>query len=218
MTQIQSIQKSAPITLLVTLVLGGIYGGFFTATEAGGMGALGALILTIFKRQLTRENLWEALSETGHVTASICFLLVSAHLYSRMISVTGIPDMMEQWVTGSGMGVTGLLTIYIIALIVMGTILDAGSIMLITVPLIIPVLAPFEVDLIWLGIITIIGVEIGLLTPPLGLACFVIHNNLEDDRIRIEDVFWGAVPFAFMMFIVLLLVVAIPNLATFLVY
>tara|TARA_B100000586_G_scaffold239904_1_gene192383 strand:- start:109 stop:516 length:408 start_codon:yes stop_codon:yes gene_type:complete len=135
-----------------------------------------------------------------------------------MISVTGIPDMMEQWVTGSGMGVTGLLTIYIIALIVMGTILDAGSIMLITVPLIIPVLAPFEVDLIWLGIITIIGVEIGLLTPPLGLACFVIHNNLEDDRIRIEDVFWGAVPFAFMMFIVLLLVVAIPSLATFLVY
>ena len=135
-----------------------------------------------------------------------------------MISVTGIPDMMEQWVTGSGMGVTGLLTTYIIALIVMGTILDAGSIMLITVPLIIPVLAPFEVDLIWLGIITIIGVEIGLLTPPLGLACFVIHNNLEDDRIRIEDVFWGAVPFAFMMFIVLLLVVAIPNLATFLVY
>ena len=116
------------------------------------------------------------------------------------------------------MGVTGLLTIYIIALIVMGTILDAGSIMLITVPLIIPVLAPFEVDLIWLGIITIIGVEIGLLTPPLGLACFVIHNNLEDDRIRIEDVFWGAVPFAFMMFIVLLLVVAIPSLATFLVY
>jgi tripartite ATP-independent transporter DctM subunit len=218
MTQIQSIQKSAPITLLVTLVLGGIYGGFFTATEAGGMGALGALILTFFKRQLTRENLWEALSETGHVTASICFLLVSAHLYSRMISVTGIPDMMEQWVTGSGMGVTGLLTIYIIALIVMGTILDAGSIMLITVPLIIPVLAPFEVDLIWLGIITIIGVEIGLLTPPLGLACFVIHNNLEDDRIRIEDVFWGAVPFAFMMFIVLLLVVAIPSLATFLVY
>ena len=218
MTQIQSIQKSAPITLLVTLVLGGIYGGFFTATEAGGMGALGALILTIFKRQLTRENLWEALSETGHVTASICFLLVSAHLYSRMISVTGIPDMMEQWVTGSGMGVTGLLTIYIIALIVMGTILDAGSIMLITVPLMIPVLAPFEVDLIWLGIITIIGVEIGLLTPPLGLACFVIHNNLEDDRIRIEDVFWGAVPFAFMMFIVLLLVVAIPSLATFLVY
>ena len=204
--------------MLVTLVLGGIYGGFFTATEAGGMGALGALILTIFKRQLTRENLWEALSETGHVTASICFLLVSAHLYSRMISVTGIPDMMEQWVTGSGMGVTGLLTIYIIALIVMGTILDAGSIMLITVPLIIPVLAPFEVDLIWLGIITIIGVEIGLLTPPLGLACFVIHNNLEDDRIRIEDVFWGAVPFAFMMFIVLLLVVAIPSLATFLVY
>ena len=182
------------------------------------MGALGALILTMFKRQLTRDNLWQALSETGHVTASICFLLVSAHLYSRMISVTGIPDLMEGWVVSSGLGATGLLTIYIIALILMGTILDAGSIMLITVPLIVPVLEPFQIDLIWLGIVTIIGVEIGLLTPPLGLACFVIHNNLQDDRIRIEDVFWGAVPFAITMFIVLMLVVGIPELATFLVY
>ena len=69
-----------------------------------------------------------------------------------------------------------------------------------------------------MGIVTIIGVEIGLLTPPLGLACFVIHNNLQDDRIRIEDVFWGAVPFAITMFIVLMLVVGIPELATFLVY
>ena len=100
----------------------------------------------------------------------------------------------------------------------MGTILDAGSIMLITVPLIIPVLEPFQIDLIWLGIVTIIGVEIGLLTPPLGLACFVIHNNLQDDRIRIEDVFWGAVPYAITMIIVLMLVVGIPELASFLVY
>ena len=218
LTHIQSFQKSFPIALLIVLVLGGIYGGVFTATEAGGVGALGALILTIFKRQLTLDNLWQALSETGHVTASICFLLVSAHLYSRMISVTGIPDLMEGWVVNSGLGATGLLTIYIIALILMGTILDAGSIMLITVPLIVPVLEPFQIDLIWLGIVTIIGVEIGLLTPPLGLACFVIHNNLQDDRIRIEDVFWGAVPFAITMFIVLMLVVGIPELATFLVY
>ncbi len=203
--------------LMGLLVLGGIYGGLFTATEAGGVGALGALVLTFFKRALTPANLWRALSETGHVTASICFLLVSAHIYSRMIALTGIPNIMEGYVEASGLGLAGLLAIYIFAIILMGTILDAGSIMLITVPLAIPALAPFGVDLVWFGIVTIIAVEIGLLTPPLGLACFVIHNNLADDRIRIDDVFWGAAPFALTMLVVLLMVVAFPELATALV-
>lgn len=214
LTAADTARKSLPIVLLIALVLGGIYGGLFTATEAGGVGALGALVLTLAKGELNRGNLWQALSETGHVTASICFLLVSAHVYSRMITLTGIPNLMEQWVNASGLGLTGLLAIYIIAIVLMGTILDAGSIMLITVPLMIPALAGFEIDLIWFGIITIIAVEIGLLTPPLGLACFVIHSNLQDDRIQIEDVFWGAVPFAVTMVIVLLLVVAVPELAT----
>ena len=214
MPPLEAAQKSLPIVLLIILVLGGIYGGLFTATEAGGVGAFGALILTFLKGKLSRAALWEALRDTGHVTASICFLLLSAHIYSRMIALTGIPGLMEDWVMASGLGVAGLITIYVIAIILMGTILDAGSIMLITVPLAIPALAPFEIDLIWFGIVTIIAVEIGLLTPPLGLACFVIHNNLQDDRIGIEDVFWGAVPFAITMLIVLLLVIALPELAT----
>lgn len=217
MTGAQAWAKSLPIVLLIALVLGGIYGGVFTATEAGGVGALGALVLSFFKGSLNRKSLWEALSETGHVTAAICFLLVSAHIYSRMITLTGIPNLMEEWVIASGLGVSGLIAIYIIALVLLGTILDAGSIMLITVPLMIPALAPFDVDLIWFGIITIIAVEIGLLTPPLGLACFVIHSNLQDERIRIEDVFWGAVPFAITMLLVLLLIVAVPELATILI-
>ena len=217
MTGWQAAAKSAPIVSLIALVLGGIYGGLFTATEAGGIGALGALVLTCFKRALTPANLWQALTETGHVTASICFLLVSAHIYSRMIALTGIPNIMESYVEASGLGLAGLLAIYIVAIVLMGTILDAGSIMLITVPLAIPALAPFGVDLVWFGIVTIIAVEIGLLTPPLGLACFVIHNNLADDRIRIDDVFWGAAPFALTMLVVLLLVVAFPEIATALV-
>jgi C4-dicarboxylate transporter DctM subunit len=217
MTGFKAGQKSLPIILLIILVLGGIYGGVFTATEAGGVGALGALVLAWAKKTLTGGTLWEALSETGHVTAAICFLLVSAHIYSRMIALTGIPNLMEEYVEASGFGVAGLIAIYVITVVLLGTILDAGSIMLITVPLAIPALAPFGVDMIWFGIVTIIAVEIGLLTPPLGIACFVIHNNLGDERIKIEDVFWGAAPFALTMLIVLLLVIAFPELATTLV-
>jgi tripartite ATP-independent transporter DctM subunit len=206
--------KILPIVILIVIVLGGIYGGFFTATEAGGVGAMAALILTIVKRRLTWRSLWTALTETGHVTATICFLLISAHLYARMITLTGIPNQMEAYIVGSGLGVWALIAIYLITIIILGTILDAGSIMLITVPLAVPVLAAFQIDLIWFGIITIIAVEIGLLTPPLGLACFVIHNNLQDDRISVEDIFWGAAPFALTMLVVLILVTLVPQLAT----
>ena len=208
--------KFTPIVALIVVVLGGIYGGVFTATEAGGVGAMGALLLSIVKRRLTWAKLWTALTETGHVTAAICFLLISAHLYARMITMTGIPNVMEAYVVGSGLGLGGLIAIYIVTLIILGTILDAGSIMLITVPLAVPALMVFNVDLIWFGIITVIAVEIGLLTPPLGLACFVIHNNLQDDRISVEDIFWGAAPFALTMVVVLIAVALIPELATML--
>ena len=216
MTWMEMSSKSLPIVLLIIVVLGGIYGGVFTATEAGGVGALGALLLTIIKRRLTWASLWRALTETGHVTAAICFLLISAHVYARMIAMTGIPNVMEAYIVGSGLGLAGLIVIYLVTLIVLGTILDAGSIMLITVPLAVPAMAVFNVDMIWFGIITIIAVEIGLLTPPLGLACFVIHNNLQDDRISIEDIFWGAAPFALTMVVVLILVTLVPKLATIL--
>ncbi len=205
--------KIAPIVLLILIVLGGIYGGVFTATEAGAVGALGALILTLVKRRLTWKTFWEALSETGHVTAAICFLLIAAQLYSRMIAMSGVPNLMEQYILASGLGYAGLLAVYIVVLILLGTILDAGSIMLITVPLAVPALAAFDIDLVWFGIVTIIAVEIGLLTPPLGLACFVIHNNLQDRRIKVEDIFWGAAPFALTMLVVLILVTVFPWIA-----
>ena len=217
MSNMEILVKTAPIVCLIAIVLGGIYGGVFTATEAGGVGALGALVVTIVKRKLTWRSLWHALSETGHVTAAICFLLLAAQLYSRMIAMSGIPNVMEHYIVASGLGFAALIAIYIVAVILLGTILDAGSIMLITVPLAVPALASFNVDLVWFGIVTIIAVEIGLLTPPLGLACFVIHNNLQDDRIKIEDIFWGAAPFALTMLAVLILVTLFPGIALILV-
>ena len=205
-----------PVLLLMAIVFGGLFSGVFTATEAGAVGAMGALVLAFLKRRLTWASLWQALTETGHVTAAICFLLISAHVYARMIAMTGIPNVMESYIVGSGLGLAELIVIYLVTLIILGTILDAGSIMLITVPLAVPALASFNVDLIWFGILTIIAVEIGLLTPPLGLACFVIHNNLQDDRISVEDIFWGAAPFALTMVIVLVLVTLVPQIATLL--
>jgi tripartite ATP-independent transporter DctM subunit len=218
LTRWEIFTKSAPIVTLIVLVLGGIYGGVFTATEAGGVGALAAFVVTLLRRKLTLKSLWRVLVETGYVTAAISFLLIAANIYSRMIAATGIPNEMEAVITHLGLGFYGLIAIYLVIIVMMGTILDSGSIMLITVPIIVPALAGFEVDLIWLGIVTIIAVEIGLLTPPFGVAVFVVQQNLKETGISLNDIFAGAAPYAVTMLIVLILVTAFPQLALWLVY
>lgn len=207
------LKKLAPIVALIALVLGGIYGGVFTPVEAGGVGALGALILAALKRRLSIRLLWNVLVETGHVTAAIAFLLIAAHLYANMLALSGLPDFMGQWMGTQQLGQGAMLAIYLVVLLLLGTILDAASIMLIMLPLALPVVANYGVDLVWFGIVTIIAVEIGLLTPPLGIACFVIKANLRDDRISLNDIFIGAAPFALTMLIVLGLVIAFPWFA-----
>lgn len=213
------LRKLVPIMALIVVVMGGIYGGFFTATEAGGIGAFGALLMALARRSLTWQKFWHILTETGQITAAICFLFISAHIYARMITVTGLPNALEDLINVSEIGFIGLLAVYLIIIIILGTILDAGSIMLIMVPIVIPLFIAMEasgvdiVSLTWIGVLTIIGVEIGLLTPPLGIACFVIHNNLQDESITVGDIFRGAAPFALMMFLVLILIVIFPQIA-----
>lgn len=205
--------KLAPIVVLVGLVLGGIYGGVFTPTEAGAIGALGAILLATARRRMGARTLWDVTLETGHITASICFLIIAATMYSRMLAMSGLPSAMTEWVIGMDAGVYGFLLIYVLVLILLGTILDSSSILLITVPLVLPIAQTLQMDLIWFGIITVLAVEIGLLTPPLGLSVYVIKGALDDPDISLGDVFAGAAPFALMMLLVLVLVVAFPPIA-----
>ena len=215
---VEMANKLAPIVILVALVLGGIYGGFFTPTEAGAAGALGALLIALAKRRLTWASFWQVLVQTGHTTSSICFLIVGASLYSRMLAMSGMPGWLGSWVTDSGMGVTGIVIALMLVVIALGTILDSASIMLLTLPIAIPILSGMEVDMIWLGVLTVLAVEIGLLTPPFGIAVFVVKATLgPDSKVTLNDIFAGAAPFAVMMFFVLVLVFLFPWLATALV-
>ncbi len=211
------LSKTAPLVTLVLLVLGGIYGGVFTPTEAGAVGALGALVISLIKRKLDRSVFWQVLAETGHIVASILMLIVAATMYSRMLGISGLPNELGEWIGQADIGLYGILTIYVIVLIILGTILDTTSIILIMVPLFLPVMAPFDINLIWFGIITIVGAEIGLLTPPLGISCYVIKSTLDDDRISLYDIFAGAFPFAVIMLLVLILLIAFPSLSLVLV-
>ncbi len=208
------IKKAAPITGLIVLVLGGIYAGVFTPVEAGAMGAIGALALGFAMRRLTVRSLWSVLVETGLVTATVCFLIIAAQMYSRMLALSGVPAGLGAFATDAQLGYWSVLIIYCAIVIVMGMLLDSSSIMLIMVPLMLPVVIPMEIDLIWFGIVTILAVEIGLLTPPFGISVYVIKATLDDPTISLGDIFRGAAPFALIMLIVLALVLAFPGIAT----
>jgi tripartite ATP-independent transporter DctM subunit len=205
--------KCLPICALVGIVLGGIYGGLFTPTEAGGAGALAAFVIGLLRREITPKILWEVALETGRVTAAICFLLMAAKLYSQMLTLSGLPYSVGQWLQASGLGFVLILVGYLIVVLVMGCFLDSVSIMLILLPFVLPVMDGFGVDFVWLGLITIIAIEIGLLTPPLGVAVFVVKANLGDQRVTTWDIFMGAMPMTVTMALMLAVCVAFPWLS-----
>lgn len=212
-----ALAKLIPIAALIALVLGGIYAGWFTPTESGAVGALGALVLALGKRRLDLPKLWQVLTETGHVTVSILFLIISANIYGRMLAMSGITGFIGQWIAESGLGLYAILTVYLVVVLLMGTILDSTSIMMIIVPLIYPLMHQFGVNLVWFGLITVIAIEVGLITPPLGIAAYVVKSTLDDQGISLNDVFIGSAPFVAIMIMVLALTVIFPQIALVLV-
>lgn len=203
-----------PLLMLAGLVVGGMYAGWFTATEAGAVGAGAALVLAIWRRKLSWVGVWQVLVETGQITTSILFVVIAANIYTRLIALSGISKALNEAVVAANLGFLMLLLIYAVIIVLLGTMIDAVSIMLIMVPMFLPLLAPYKVNLVWLGVVTVLATEIGLITPPFGLSAFAIKSSLADDRISLNDIFLGAMPFAVAMFGVLLLIILFPRIAT----
>ena len=209
----EMVVKLAPSALLIALCLGGIYAGVFTATEGGAVGAAGALSIAIARRRLDWSRFRQVLIETGHVTVSVSFLIIAANIYTRMLAMSGTPQFLVESLTRAGLGVGAFMTVYVALILLLGTIIDSSSILLIVLPLMLPVAESFGLNLIWFGVVTVVAVEIGLLTPPFGLSVYVIKSTLDDPRIGLGDIFRGTAPFTAIMFVVLLLLIAFPQLS-----
>ncbi len=208
--------KTLPIVALIFIVLGGIYTGWLTPVEAGAAGSLAALVIAVLRRRMSGRSFWEALLETGHITASILFLITAASFYSRMLGFVDLPNELSTFLEDNALSFFWIMFAYVLLMLFLGTLLDTASIILIVVPLFIDIIEPMGLSLIWFGIVTVIGAEIGLLTPPLGISCFVIKATLNDDRISLKDVFLGALPFAFVMLIILIILIRFPAISTYL--
>ena len=205
--------KTLPILGLITVVLGGIYTGWTTAVEAGAAGSLLGIIIAAVRGKITPTSLWETVIETGHITAAILFLITAASMYARMLGLAGLPNELQAILAGSEFSFFWIMLLFVVLMLFLGTILDTASIILIVVPLFLPVIETMGMSLVWFGIVAVVAAEIGLLTPPLGLSCFVIKATLDDDRITLKDVFLGALPFAFVMLLVLVLLIRFPPLS-----
>ncbi len=206
--------KIVPLALLIGLVLGGIYAGWFTATEAGAVGVLLALLIALVRRKLTLKGFWGVLTETGHVTVSVSFLIICANVYTRMLAMSGTPQALVEWMSMAGFGVAMFMFLYVLIILLLGTIIDSSSIMLIVLPLMLPIAQQFGLNLVWFGVVTVVAVEIGLLTPPFGLSVFVVKSSLDGTvPLSIGDVFRGTAPFTLMMTGVLVILLAFPSLS-----
>lgn len=207
------VSKTFPITLLILVVLGGIYTGWTTPVEAGAAGSLLGIVIAGVRRRITLTSFWETLIETGHITAALLFLITAASMYARMLGIAGLPNELQTILADHDFSFFWVMTILVVLMLFLGTILDTASIILIVVPLFLGLIEQMGLSLVWFGIVAVVAAEIGLLTPPLGLSCFVIKATLDDERIKLKDVFLGALPFAFVMLLVLILLIRFPILS-----
>jgi len=213
---LQVVQKGLPILSLILLVLGGLYGGFLNPTEAGAVGALGALVIALTRRSLDRRSFWGILVETGQITVSVLFLIMAATFFSRMLAMSGLPAALAGTLLSGPIGPWGFLLIYLVLIILLGCLIDSISIMLILLPIALPIAQAAQFDMIWFGVLTVIAVEIGLLTPPFGLSVYTIRSAIADPDLPVGKIFRGAFPFVVTMVVSLLVIVLVPGIATWL--
>ncbi len=203
----------APLLLFV-FVMVGLYTGFFTPTEAGGVGAVGAFLIGLLRGKLTPALVREALLSATRTSAAVFTVLIGALLFGYFLTLTQVPQNVTEFLTGLGVGPYGVLALILLMYLVLGCLMDAMAMIILTVPIIYPVIVALGFDPIWFGIIVVMVVELGLIHPPVGMNVFVIKSVIKD--VSFNTIFRGVLPFIAMDLVRLLLLIAFPVLALWL--
>ena len=200
--------------LLFIFVIGGLYGGLFTPTEAGGMGAGGAFIIGVLRGRLDRANIRRSLLQATRTAAAVFTVLIGALLFGYFLTVTQTPQKVTEFLTGLGIGSYGVLTLIMLMYLVLGCLMDALAMVILTVPIIFPVIKELGFDPIWFGVIIVMTVELGLIHPPVGMIVFVIKSVIQD--VTFSTIFRGVLPFILTDIIRLIILIAFPIIALWL--
>ena len=206
---------SAGIFLLVVIVIGGIWGGVFTPTEAAGFGVLGGVIIAGTKG-MNRAAFVEAVLNAGKTTAPIMFLLVAGSMYARFMAMSGGTNLIQDLFISSGMSIFGILAIMTIVWLLLGAFVDSISVILMTLPIFFPIAMAAGIDEIAFAIYGILVIEAGLLTPPVGILAFTVKATVPDSSVTLKDIFIGALPYWLLILAVAFLTISIPEIASWL--
>ena len=202
-------------TLLVFfIVMGGIYLGFINPTEAGAIGATALFVIVLLKRKLTLKNLSLSLLEAARISVLVLFLVAGANVFSYFLALSTIPTAVSSWMAGLLVSRYVILSIIVIIYLILGCFLDAISMMVLTMPVIFPVIKALGFDPIWFGVICVIMMEAGLITPPVGLNIYTLAGVAKD--VPMEEIFRGAVPFLLSMIAIVILITIFPKICLFL--
>jgi tripartite ATP-independent transporter DctM subunit len=212
--KIRSLRDVWGVLVLFGVVMGGIYGGVFTATEAAGIGAAGALVLAFVRRSLDWASLRAVLIESVVTTAMMFAVLLGAIIFMNLINLAGLPTALSGWVTSLHLPPVVVMLIVFLIYLALGCVLDTLAMVLLTVPAIFPIVTALGYDAIWFGVFVVIVTEIGMLTPPVGMNVFVIKATLPD--VKTSEVFRGVTPFWIAHTLLLMLLIAFPAIALFL--
>ncbi|SIO11219.1 TRAP transporter large permease [Vannielia litorea] len=199
---------------IIVLTIGGIYTGVFSAVEAAGIGAFLALLVCLLRRSLTWANLKEVTTSTLQSTGMVFFILFGAFVFKTFVGFTGVTYAMSQWVAAQGFGAMEVVIAILLVFIVLGTFMEGFAILVLTVPLVQPLLETLGVDLIWFGVLMVIVLEMALISPPVGVNVFVVKGIAP--TVSLNTIFRGIWPFWIAMFVAVALILLIPGIALYL--
>lgn len=211
MDRIRALQAVSPALVLFIFVLGGIYVGAFTATEAAGMGAGGAFLLTALRGRLTLKDTLTTLFDTAKTTSVMFFILFGALFFLNYVNFSGLTQDLRNWITLLGAGPYQVIFTIAIVYLILGCLLESLSMVTLTVPIFFPIVVGLGFDPIWFGIFVVVAAELSYITPPLGMNIFVLRSVAPG--IPIERIYSGIMPFVAVDILRLLLLIAVPWLA-----
>ena len=213
--RIRALVHLVPPAVVFGIVMGSLYFGIATAAESAALGVIAALGFVLHSGKLSWELMRNCFVSTARVSGMILLIVVAAFVLNLTVSLTGVAEAMTKWVSGLGLSATGLILALMVFYLVLGMFMDVLSMQVATIPITYPIATALGVDPIWFGIFIVLMCELGLITPPVGMNLFVVHG-IRPDKGGIEDAIWGALPYALIMILFTLLLLAVPQLVTWL--
>lgn len=209
--KLKALNETIWFLILITFVIGGMYLGWFSPTESAGIGAIGATIIAIIKKKLTIKKFIQSLERTLRTTAFMFAIIIGAFILNYFLALTGLPTMLANFVSSMNIPAWGTMLVILAMYIFLGAVMEALAMIVVTIPIILPLVEALGFDLIWFGVFIVIIIELALITPPIGMNCFVLKGAVPE--LKLEDIFKGAVRFYVPILVLILLIMIFPELA-----